>query len=160
MKVTCMEGLDPYYDVLATDGDMNLGGNNVDKAIFDHFKAESDLQLADQKDVKRLMDACRTLKEQLSTKSDAEGFYKETELTLTRQKLEELIDGYLKRAMDCMESAIERAKVVGSASEGERSSDLGLSSNTSCRVRFYRPRRIGWGQHTDPQDPPAPARTF
>ena len=55
------------FEVLATNGDSALGGDDFDQAIAAHWRKFHGLVGADQKDMRRLLMAARAVKEQLTT---------------------------------------------------------------------------------------------
>ena len=55
------------FEVLATNGDSALGGDDFDQAIAAHWRRLHGLVGADQKDMRRLLMAARAVKEQLTT---------------------------------------------------------------------------------------------
>jgi molecular chaperone HscA len=58
------------FEVLATNGDSALGGDDFDQAIAAHWRKQHGLASANHKDLRRLLIAARAVKEQL-TESDA-----------------------------------------------------------------------------------------
>ncbi len=59
------------FEVLATNGDSALGGDDFDQAIAAHWRRLHGLVGADQKDMRRLLMAARAVKEQLTTTEEA-----------------------------------------------------------------------------------------
>ncbi len=59
------------FEVLATNGDSALGGDDFDQAIAAHWRKLHGLVGADQKDMRRLLMAARTVKEHLTSAMDA-----------------------------------------------------------------------------------------
>jgi molecular chaperone HscA len=54
------------FEVLATNGDSALGGDDFDQAIAAHWRKLHGLASADQRDLRRMLMAARTVKEQLT----------------------------------------------------------------------------------------------
>lgn len=82
---------DGVFQVLATGGDLNLGGDDIDHALVDHFKL---------KDVRR----ARTLKETLSVHVSFEG--------VTREALEMLATPFVKRTIKITEDVLQDAGIL------------------------------------------------
>ncbi len=117
-----------YYEVLATSGDTQLGGDDFDHAIMqylaDEFMKENGVDLRkDPQAAQRLRDASEKAKMELSTtiqttislpfitSVDGEG-PKHLEMTLTRAKLEELIGDLINKTSDSVERAIREADMT------------------------------------------------
>jgi molecular chaperone DnaK len=118
--VTIMEMDKQVFEVISTAGDTQLGGTDMDKIILDYlvdeFKKEHGVDLREDKmAIQRLLEAGEKAKIELSTSintdinlpyitATAEG-PKHFNMTLTRAKLEQLIDPVLKR----LEAPIQKA---------------------------------------------------
>ena len=130
LDVTIMEmGKEGTFDVLATSGDTHLGGTDMDNAIIkwmeDEFRKQTGIDLS--KDIQaqqRLKDAAEKAKIELSTtmetdinlpyiSADATG-PKHLALTLSRAKLESLVDDIVKRCGKSVEQALSDAKLSAS----------------------------------------------
>jgi molecular chaperone HscA len=59
------------FEVLSTNGDSALGGDDFDQAIAAHWRKLHALASADHKDLRRLLMAARTVKEHLTTAEEA-----------------------------------------------------------------------------------------
>ena len=126
LDVTVMEFGGGVFEVKSTSGDTKLGGTDMDVAIMKHlaadFKAETGIDLLDDDQaVQRLREASEKAKIELSTTlttdinlpfitAGADG-PKHLTATLTRAKLEELVDPIIKRCSGPMEQAISDAKM-------------------------------------------------
>ncbi|WP_432635245.1 molecular chaperone DnaK [Candidatus Avelusimicrobium sp.] len=130
LDVTIMEmGKEGTFDVLSTSGDTHLGGTDMDNAIIkwmeDEFRKQTGIDLS--KDIQaqqRLKDAAEKAKIELSTtmetdinlpyiSADATG-PKHLALTLSRAKLESLVDEIVKRCGKSVEQALSDAKLSAS----------------------------------------------
>ncbi|MGF7117213.1 molecular chaperone DnaK [Methanobacterium oryzae] len=126
LDVTVMEFGGGVFEVRSTSGDTKLGGTDMDNTIMNHLAAEFkrdtgvDLMVDDQA-VQRLREAAEKAKIELSTTltadinlpfitATAEG-PKHLTTTLTRAKLEELVDPIIKRCSGPMQQAISDAKM-------------------------------------------------
>ena len=114
------------FEVVSTDGDTQLGGDDFDRRIMDwlvgEFKRETGIDLSqDLSAMQRLKDAAETAKKELSTKreteinlpyitADARG-PKHLQMALTRAKLEAMIDDLLQRTIRIAENALAAAKL-------------------------------------------------
>ncbi|MCZ3365894.1 MULTISPECIES: molecular chaperone DnaK [Methanobacterium] len=126
LDVTVMEFGGGVFEVRSTSGDTKLGGTDMDNAIMnylaDEFKRETGIDIMnDDQAVQRLREAAEKAKIELSTTltsdinlpfitATAEG-PKHLTTTLTRAKLEELVDPIIKRCSGPMEQALSDAKM-------------------------------------------------
>ncbi|MCH4553377.1 molecular chaperone DnaK [Aestuariibaculum lutulentum] len=122
--VSILELGDGVFEVLSTDGDTHLGGDDVDEKIInwlaDEFKAEEDMDLRkDAMSLQRLKEAAEKAKIELSSSAQTEINLpyitatatgpKHLVRTLTRAKFEQLIDDLVKRTIAPCESALKAA---------------------------------------------------
>ncbi|MBU3822970.1 molecular chaperone DnaK [Flavobacteriaceae bacterium XHP0103] len=122
--VSILELGDGVFEVLSTDGDTHLGGDDVDEKIInwlaDEFKAEEDVDLRkDPMSLQRLKEAAEKAKIELSSSAQTEinlpyitataSGPKHLVRTLTRSKFEQLIDDLVKRTIAPCESALKAA---------------------------------------------------
>ena len=122
--VTVLEIGDGTFQVLATDGNAFLGGDDFDNRIvqwlIDEFKAETGIDLSqDKMALQRLKDAAEQAKKELSTKeeteinlpfitADASG-PKHLVKKLTRAKFEAMIDDLLQETLTHIDNALNDA---------------------------------------------------
>lgn len=130
LDVTIMEmGKEGTFDVLSTSGDTHLGGTDMDNAVIkwmeDEFRKQTGIDLS--KDIQaqqRLKDAAEKAKIELSTtmetdinlpyiSADATG-PKHLALTLSRAKLESLVDDIVKHCGKSVDQALSDAKLSAS----------------------------------------------
>ena len=121
------------FEVLSTDGDTHLGGDDFDRVIIDYlveeFKNESGIDISkDAMALQRLREGAEKAKVELSSSSqteinlpylsaDATG-PKHLVKTLTRAKFEQLADDLIKRTIAPCKSALKNAKLkVGDIDE-------------------------------------------
>ncbi|RED49539.1 molecular chaperone DnaK [Seonamhaeicola aphaedonensis] len=122
--VSILELGDGVFEVLSTDGDTHLGGDDVDEKIInwlaDEFKAEESMDLRqDPMSLQRLKEAAEKAKIELSSSSQTEinlpyitataSGPKHLVRTLTRSKFEQLIDDLVKRTIEPCASALKAA---------------------------------------------------
>ena len=114
------------FEVISTSGDTKLGGDDFDEAIINHvadeFKADNGIDLRqDTTALQRLQEACEKAKRELSSvpqtdinlpfiTADAAG-PKHLQVTITRSKFEELVDGLIARCRRPVMQALEDAKL-------------------------------------------------
>jgi molecular chaperone DnaK len=122
--VTVLEIGDGVFEVKATNGDTHLGGDDFDQRIInylaDEFKKANGIDLKeDTAALQRLKEAAEKAKIELSTlaqtlinipfiTADATG-PKHLNITLTRAKLEELVDDLIQSTLEPVKKALEDA---------------------------------------------------
>jgi molecular chaperone DnaK len=123
--VSILEIGEGVFDVLSTDGDTQLGGDDFDQRIIDwladEFRKDTGIDLHnDPSAMQRLKDAAESAKKELSSRmettinlpyltADASG-PKHLEKKLSRAKLEGMIDDYLQRTIQTVDAALREAK--------------------------------------------------
>ena len=122
--VSILELGDGVFEVLSTDGDTHLGGDDVDNAIIDwlvaEFKADEGLDLTqDPMALQRLKEAAEKAKIELSSTMSTEinlpyimpvnGIPKHLVRTLQRAKFEQLIASIVERTIAPCRSALKAA---------------------------------------------------
>ncbi|WP_299799215.1 molecular chaperone DnaK [uncultured Maribacter sp.] len=127
--VSILELGDGVFEVLATDGDTHLGGDDVDQKIIDwladEFKSEEDMDLRnDAMALQRLREAAEKAKIELSSSAQTEinlpyvtataSGPKHLVRTLTRSKFEQLIADLVKRTIEPCASAMKAAGLKNS----------------------------------------------
>jgi len=127
LDVTIMEFGGGVFEVRSTSGDTQLGGTDMDNAIMnylaDEFKKETGIDLMeDDQAVQRLREAAEKAKIELSTTlttevnlpyiTVAQDGPKHLIKTITRAKLEELVDPIVQRCAGPMEQALKDAKMT------------------------------------------------
>ena len=115
------------FEVLSTNGDTHLGGDDFDQVIIDwlvqEFKNDEGVDLkADPMAMQRLKEAAEKAKIELSSSNSTEinlpyimpveGVPKHLVKTLTRAKFEQLSDALLKRHIEPCKKALEAAKLT------------------------------------------------
>lgn len=127
--ISILEIGDGVFEVKATNGDTFLGGDDFDNAIIDwiiaEFKKDNSVDLSkDPQALQRIKDSAERAKIELSSAAQteinqpfitqgAEGPLHLT-MTLTRAKLEELVDGLVKRSFEPVQKALKDAGVSAS----------------------------------------------
>lgn len=127
LDVTIMEFGGGVFEVKSTSGDTQLGGTDMDnvllKYLADEFQKENGINLMDDDQaVQRLREAAEKAKIELSTTLTTEvnlpfitmgtdGTPKNLIITLTRAKLEELVDSIVQKSGKPMQQALDDAKM-------------------------------------------------
>jgi len=124
--ISILELGDGVYEVKSTNGDTHLGGDDFDKAIIDYlaeeFKKENGVDLTkDPQALQRLREAAEKAKIELSSSTEAQinqPFITQGKdgplhltLTLTRAKLEQIVDPLIQKTLKPVELALKDAKL-------------------------------------------------
>jgi len=131
--VSVLELGDGVFEVLATDGDTHLGGDDFDNVIIDwlvkEFQDENGLDLTkDPMALQRLREGAEKAKIELSSSPSTEinlpyimpvdGVPKHLVRTMTKAKFEQLVDSLVQRTIAPCKSALKNAKLkVGDIDE-------------------------------------------
>ena len=156
LDVTIMEFGGGVFEVRSTSGDTQLGGTDMDnvliKYLADEFKAKEGIDLMDNDQaVQRLREAAEKAKIELSTTTTtevnlpfiamgADGSPKNLIISLTRAKLEELVDSIVEKSGKPMQQALDDAKM--SKSEIDKIILVGGPTRMPC-VQAYVEKFIG-----------------
>ena len=124
--VSILEVGDELVEVLSTNGDTHLGGDDFDEVLIDHiakeFQKEQSIDLRkDPMALQRLREASEKAKKELSSQqatdinlpfitADASGA-KHLQLSISRSKFEELIDPLVERCRQPVLNALKDAKL-------------------------------------------------
>ncbi len=114
------------FEVLATNGDTHLGGDDFDKKLMDHilaeFKSQEGIDLTGQVDaIQRIKEAAEKAKIELSTAQETEvnlpfitadsSGPKHLVMKVTRAKFEQLTEDLVKRSIEPLKKALADAKL-------------------------------------------------
>jgi molecular chaperone DnaK len=125
--VSILELGDGVFEVLSTDGDTHLGGDDFDQAIIDwlveEFKAENGIDLnKDAMALQRLKEAAEKAKVELSSTSSTEinlpylmpvdGIPKHLVRSLSKSKFEQLVEKLVERTIEPCKTAISNANLT------------------------------------------------
>ena len=126
LDISVLDLEDGVLEVLSTNGDTHLGGDDFDQAIInwlaDEFQAENGVDLRkDPMAMQRLKEAAEKAKIELSSQNSTEinlpyifpvdGVPKHLVKTLTRANFERICDDIFKRAIAPAEDALKKAKI-------------------------------------------------
>ena len=124
--VSILELGDGVFEVLSTDGDTHLGGDDFDQTIIDYlieeFKKENGVDPSkDPMALQRLKEAAEKAKIELSSSSSTEinlpylipvdGIPKHLVVSLTKSKFEQLVDDLVKRTIEPCKNALKNAGI-------------------------------------------------
>lgn len=124
--ISILEVGDGVFEVKSTHGDTKLGGDDFDEQVINElaaiFKNEQGIDLkSDRQAMQRLKDAAEKAKIELSTKQETEinvpfisaddSGPKHLQTTLTRAKLEQLVDSLIDKTFKSVEQALKDAGV-------------------------------------------------
>lgn len=126
LDVTIMEMGGGVFEVMSTSGDTHLGGTDMDQVLIDYvvndFRKKTGVDLSkDSTAMTRIREAAEKAKIELSSVMETEinlpfiahdpSGPKNLELSLSRAKLEELINPIVERCRSSVEKALEDAKI-------------------------------------------------
>jgi molecular chaperone HscA len=111
------------FEVLSTNGDSALGGDDFDQVIATHWRAAHQLADAGGGDTRRLLAAAREVKEKLSTQPQADvhvtlSYGQKLHLHLTRAEFEHLTAALVARTLGPTRKALRDAKLAPGAVDG------------------------------------------
>lgn len=124
--ISILELGDGVYEVKSTNGDTHLGGDDFDQVIIDHladeFKKENNIDLRkDSQALQRLKESAEKAKIELSSSHEAQinqPFITQgangplhLTMTLTRAKLEQLVDSLVQKTLKPVELALKDAGI-------------------------------------------------
>jgi len=104
------------FEVLATNGDSSLGGDDFDQAIGAHWRKQLGLASADHGDTRRLLMKAREVKEMLTTQTHAESTLKlsygqEFKLRLSQGEFWAMTAALVQRSLQPVKKALRDAKL-------------------------------------------------
>ena len=124
--ISILEIGDGVFEVLSTNGDTHLGGDNFDEVIVDwlleEFKSENNMDLSsDPSALQRLREGAEKAKVELSNSTQTEINLpyitadstgpKHLVKTLSRAKFESMVDGLVKKSLSPVRKALKDAKL-------------------------------------------------
>jgi len=102
---------DGVFEVLATHGDTYLGGDDVDRAIIDHWMAEHGLEMSDSKVGQSIRLAAEEMKKALGSHETHSIEVEGKSLSLTRDKFHELINPLISRTIEMCKACVKDADI-------------------------------------------------
>ncbi len=109
---------DGIFEVLSTNGDTFLGGDDFDRAIMDYWLAQNDLTKADLQKDKNLSQALRLRAEEAKKQLTYDLKYANDlgtmQCRISRDKFQELITPLVKKTIKCCENALKDSGLAAS----------------------------------------------
>lgn len=106
------------FEVLSTNGDTYLGGDDFDRAIINHWAKQAGISTEELNIHKQLSQELRLLAEQakiaLSSSNEFSGIVAEQSFSLDRSQFEQLIQPLVDRTISCCNNAMKDAGLVNS----------------------------------------------
>jgi molecular chaperone HscA len=111
------------FEVLATNGDSSLGGDDFDQAIAAHWRKQNGLVSANHKDMRRLLMAARRVKEALTNVPLADtsvtlSYGQELTLKLSRDEFHHMTAHLVERTLQPTKKALRDAKLIPADIDG------------------------------------------
>jgi molecular chaperone HscA len=104
------------FEVLATNGDSALGGDDFDMAIATHWRVAHGIADAQQRDTRRLLAAAREVKEKLTSDEIAGAlvtlsYGQKLQLSMSRHEFQEITAGLVQKALGPTRKALRDARL-------------------------------------------------
>ncbi len=104
------------FEVLATNGDSALGGDDFDQAIAAHWRRTQGLASAGHRDLRRMLMKAREVKERLTTEDAVEtsltlSYGQELKLKLSREEMHAMTEHLVARSLAPVKKALRDAKL-------------------------------------------------
>lgn len=140
---------DGVVEILSTNGDVYLGGSDIDAAVANYivgeYKKETGVDLSlDSQAMTRVIEAVEKAKIELSQASStdinlpyitvSDGMPQHLQMSITRAKFEAIIEPIVNRVIDCAKKAVELAKIDKSELNGI------LLIGGTCRIPYIQER--------------------
>lgn len=109
---------DGIFQVLATAGDTELGGDDMDRAIARMVIAERGLHAQPPAAYAQLLSACRTAKEALTYAEQALISWEGEHIPLTRLQFEAMTETLVRRSLQCCDAALTDAQLSPASIDG------------------------------------------
>ncbi len=111
------------FEVLSTNGDSALGGDDFDQAIGAHWRNAYAIAAADHRDTRRLLMKAREVKERLTTEGMVEtvlplSYGQEFRLRLSRQEFHAMTAALVQRTLQPVRKALRDAKLTAADIDG------------------------------------------
>lgn len=114
--ISILEIQDGIFEVLSTNGDTFLGGDDFDRAIIDFWVKQNEIkstQLTDNKEFsQRIRLLAEEAKKQLSSSDSFEKTVENITFSITKNQFNELIIPLVNKTLDCCKSALKDAKLT------------------------------------------------
>lgn len=113
LRITSAEGSGDFFEVLSTNGDTFLGGDDIDRAIVEHWASTAgwDMAAADVNARQEIRLRAEEAKKHLSTQDVYSTTIQGTAITLTRAAFETLITPLVQKTLQCCKQALRDAQL-------------------------------------------------
>lgn len=113
LRITAEEGAGDFFEVLSTNGDTFLGGDDFDRAIVHYWLGQHDLQEAQLSVSERqhLRVMAEQAKKHLSAENDFTQIQDNRTYSLKRETFVELIQPYVQKTIQCCKQALKDAQL-------------------------------------------------
>ena len=113
--ISILKITDGVFDVLSTNGDTYLGGDDIDRAIIDYWLAQKSIDIKVLQTTPKLLQTIRLSAEEakktLSTTDQFETIIEGEIYQITKPVFEELIAAIIGKTIDCCKNALADAKL-------------------------------------------------
>ncbi len=109
--ISILQLQDGIYEVLSTNGDTYLGGDDLDKAIVDYWVTENNLITKSKNNLQAIRLAAEDAKKWLSTNDNFSTTVNETNLSITKNVFEKLIKPLIDKTIESCKNALQDAKL-------------------------------------------------
>lgn len=103
------------FEVLSTNGDTYLGGDDIDRTIVQYWLQQAGIDEESIKDQKEFSQAIRLKAEEAKKHLSSNAFFEADlngdQLSLSKEKFEELITPLVKKTIDCCKNALKDASL-------------------------------------------------
>ncbi len=100
------------FEVLATNGDTFLGGDDIDMAIVNHWINENSFSVADETVTQQLRIVAETAKKYLTGGDNFTATFNEQTITLTQKALQKIIQPIIDKTIVCCASAVKDSGIT------------------------------------------------
>lgn len=100
------------FQVLATNGDTELGGDDMDRRIAHYVKTALNVGELTPAETGQLLQACRVAKEALTNTEQADVAWNGTHVPITRAQFESMAVELVSRTLQCCEAALRDAELT------------------------------------------------
>lgn len=99
------------FEVLATNGDTYLGGDDMDRILMEHWQAKFNIQSQDSSTLQELRLTAEAAKKHLSGHDLFEGTVAGQKVSISKQEFEALIQPLIDRTLACCTQALKDAQL-------------------------------------------------
>ncbi len=100
------------YEVLSTNGNTSLGGDDLDNAIVQYWITQNNVNVTDKKILQQIRLVAEEAKKQLSTAADFSKTINDQTFSLNKTKFETLIKPLIDKTVESCKNALQDAKLT------------------------------------------------